>query len=164
MLDVYRWEAVNHHRDDIASWTAGKRVIDFGGSDGPLPGAILVDLQAEHRTLDDVPGEVDVLFSSHTLEHCVDVEATLQAFRAKIVQGGRLVLHVPSWTVSRWLPENYAWYPECPHRWAFCLSGERCTRHGTVVLDALLARWFHLDLCESWPGDMASYFLVGRPI
>jgi len=125
-LGVWRWKGMQRYMDTILGLCIGKRVIDFGGFDGPLGlGSIIVDPKAECKTLDDVPDLVDVIFSSHTLEHVNDLEGTLRAFYNKLVPGGHVIIHVPAWTCKRWRAGGYD-NPaqEEAHKWTFCLHND----------------------------------------
>lgn len=107
-LGVWRWKGIQDNAARILELICGRRVIDFGGFDGPLGfGSIVVDQKAEHKTLDDVDGQVDVIFTSHTLEHLDDPAAWLKEAHAKLADGGHLIAHVPAWTCERWRPEQY---------------------------------------------------------
>lgn len=79
-------------------------ILDIGGADGPLGlGSVIVDKQkvdiwgnpVKHRSIADFE-EVDVIYSSHMLEHLEDPEMVLEAWASKLKAGGYLILHVPS--------------------------------------------------------------------
>jgi hypothetical protein len=125
-LGVWRWKGMQRYMDTILGLCIGKRVIDFGGFDGPLGlGSIVVDPKAECKTLDDVPGQVDVIFTSHTLEHCADLEGTLRAFYDKLIVGGHVIVHVPAWTCKRWRAGEYDNPAQAEvHKWTFQVSAD----------------------------------------
>lgn len=107
-LGVWRWKGIQKHAARILDAICGKRVIDFGGADGPLGfGSIVVDSKSEAKTLDDIAGQVDVIFTSHTLEHVEDVEGFLTESFHKLLNGGVLIAHVPAWTCERWRADRY---------------------------------------------------------
>ena len=122
-LGVWRWKGIQQHMDRILELCCGRRVIDFGGADGPLGlGSTVVDLSAERKTLDDVPGPVDVIFTSHCLEHVDDLGGTLAAFYAKLSTGGHVIIHVPAYTCGRWRAGCYASETQTKHLHNFSLS------------------------------------------
>lgn len=160
---AWRWLGIRRHSHHIMDLVLGKRVIDFGGADGPLGiGSIIVDPKAEHKTLDDVPGQVDVIFTSHTLEHLCDLRGALNAMVSKLVPGGVMIVHVPAWTCKRWRSGNYD-NPnqDSVHRRTFCLLKDDVdnTCEGSVVIDLLLREWFHLFVAEHCGDD--SLLLIG---
>jgi len=123
---VWRWKGIQKHAGRILDLIFGKRVIDFGGADGPLGfGSIVVDQKAEYKTLADVPGKVDVIFTSHTLEHLDDPLEWLVEAADKLTDDGCLILHVPSWRCKRWRANEYA-NPKQPngHKWTFALISD----------------------------------------
>jgi SAM-dependent methyltransferase len=95
-------------------------VIDFGGAAAPLGyGAEIVDRLSEHKALYDLPGQADVIFSSHTLEHVQDPALLLEIMRRKLTAGGPLVVMVPSWRMEHLRAENFPF-----HCQTFCLSDD----------------------------------------
>ncbi|MFA5234959.1 MAG: methyltransferase domain-containing protein [Sulfurimonas sp.] len=107
-LGVWRWNGIQDNAARILDIICGKRVIDFGGADGPLGfGSIVVDEKADHKTLDDIDGPIDVIFTSHTLEHLNNPAHWICETRSKLNKGGYLIVHVPSWTCQRWHKDAY---------------------------------------------------------
>jgi hypothetical protein len=127
-LGVWRWKGMQQHAGRILDLICGKRVIDFGGADGPLGfGSVVVDEKAKHKTINEVDGQVDVIFTSHTLEH---LEGTalpkwMLAATTKLRYGGYLILHVPALTCKRWRHDVYH-NPRQPngHKHTFTLDGQ----------------------------------------
>jgi hypothetical protein len=128
----------------ILGLITGKRVIDFGGFDGPLGfGSIVVDEKAELKTLDSVGGQVDVIFTSHTLEHLEDPQRWLEAAYARLEGNGVLIVLVPSYTCRRWRKGLYANQAQpTGHNHTFALStdasaqgpnGEWCDKIDSMV-------------------------------
>lgn len=158
-LGAWRWKGVRDNMDRILELCCGRRVIDFGGHDAPLGiGSVIVDPQAEFKTLDDVPLSCDVIFTSHTLEHCEDLEAILRAFHAKLVTGGHVIIHAPAWTCRRWRARHYGNPAQTPHLHTFCLS--RDTVGAFTKLDYEVGRVFGV-LTAEYCGDN-SIFIVGQ--
>jgi len=110
------------------------RIIDFGGAAGPMGyGAIVVDRQAEIRSLDDVEGQVDLIFTAHTLEHVRDLGLALCSIHWKLPLGGRVIVLVPSWQNTALRAENHI-----HHAHTFCLSADTDAEPGWIKLDELL--------------------------
>lgn len=171
-LGVWRWKGIQKHAGRILDLICGKRVIDFGGADGPLGfGSIMVDEKANYKTLDDVPGPVDVIFTSHTLEHldapapwldnaCSRLVSGGCNEREEPVEGGRLIAHVPAWTCSRWRQDEYH-NPRQPngHKTTFSL-GEATPCDATNILGMLTS--FDIELAE-YVGDDSIFVIARKP-
>lgn len=143
-LGAWRWKGIQDNSAMIFNLIVGKRVIDFGGFDGPLGfGSIVVDEKAELKTLDDVDGQVDVIFTSHTLEHIDNVEGWLQQAVGILRRNGYMIVHVPAWTCERWRPKKYS-NPRQPngHKWMFGLSGDYADDYPpqkAAIIDSIMA-------------------------
>lgn len=164
-LGVWRWKGMQRHMDRILGLCAGKRVIDFGGADGPLGlGAIIVDNKYDTFLDDQLPA--DVLFTSHTLEHCTDLTGILRDIADKVLPGGYLIAHVPAWTCKRWRAGEYSNDRQTDHRHTFALAGDndRFSYSGEFIdvhfLDTLMAKHFDIQLAEHC-GDN-SIMVIGR--
>lgn len=115
---------------------AADRIIDFGGAAGPLGyGATIVDRQGDIRSLDDVEGQVDLIFTAHTLEHVRDLGLALASFNWKLPVGGKLIVLVPSWQCESLRAENHI-----HHAHTFCLAEESDTEAHWIQLDRALVR------------------------
>jgi hypothetical protein len=162
-LGVWRWKGMQRHMERILSLCVGKRVIDFGGADGPLGlGSIVVDQKATIKTLDDVPGLVDVIFTSHCLEHTENPAGIIGQCEHKLVAGGALVVHVPAWTCKRWRAEEYGNPAQNDHLWTFYLSTDnplpwREIQHSAYAIDLMI---HDIELAEHC-GDN-SLMVIGR--
>ena len=169
-LGVWRWKGIQQYAGKILDLICGKRVIDFGGFDGPLGfGSIVVDQKAEYKTLADVPGDVDVIFSSHTLEHLDYPRRWMREACGRLVSDGLLILHVPSWTCKRWRAGEYS-NPNQPngHKWTFCLNKDwRDTPNdmdGTII-DITVGKHhagFDVELAE-YVGDNSILLIARKP-
>ncbi len=127
-LGVWRWRGMHRYRDHLLRlFPHGQVVLDFGGAAGPLGlGSIVVD-----SAMTDANGQpvysgtlrcltgAHAVFSSHTLEHCADLDGTLGEMRDALVTGGSLVLHVPAWTCERWRAGVHTSTEHGAHRWTF---------------------------------------------
>ena len=135
-VGAWRWGIVAKHRDTILPLIQGKRTIDFGGLAGPVGyGSIVVDHGSdEYRALYDVPGQVDTIFTAHTLEHVRDLDGVFACIREKLVRGGWLVAVVPSWRFEFLRAEHY------PHHfYTFCLAKDFAEIPGNYVALDIMA-------------------------
>ncbi len=134
-VGAWRWKIVAKHKDAILPLIQGRRTIDFGGMAGPVGyGSIIVDQGSkEYPALYDVPGEVETIFTSHTLEHVRDVGGLIRAMGDKLVRGGHLVAVVPSWQFEYLRAENYP-----HHHHTFCLHDAGCAYQ---EIDSTILGW-----------------------
>lgn len=125
VLGVWRWRGLYDHRELLLPILENaKSILDHGGGACPLEfGADVVESDAELAACE---GPYDVVFSSHTLEHCKNVSATIAKFTELLRHGGYLILHVPAYTAPHWnagtVRENDAIHG--PHLWNFCLASD----------------------------------------
>lgn len=149
-LGVFRWRGMQTHLDSILSLVAapGRKVIDFGGAGGPLGlGSLVVD-QLEHdvwgrpvphRTLEEAGRDVDVVFSSHALEHVEPLDDVLRSMHACLKPEGHLVLHVPSFHCERWRAGVHRNRLYNDHVWTFGLGplpeGIACHNYADIALE-----------------------------
>jgi len=138
---AWRWGAMYDNRKLIAShvFDEKQRGIDFGGHDGPIGGYTeVIDIQL-NNSLDDILDEnLDYIFTSHTLEHVINIESVLRKMFIKLKNGGKIMIHVPAYSMRKWLPEN-----DPDHVHAFKLEGRphpRVQREypQAILLDKLL--------------------------
>lgn len=157
-LGVWRWKGMQRHMDRILALCVGKRVIDFGGADGPLGlDSVIIDNQIGRYLDDEKPA--DVVFTSHTLEHCTDLSGIIKDISDKVLPGGYVIVHVPAWTCKRWCAGQYHNDRQSDHRHTFCLSVENDRPQGTPI-DAMMAKHFEIQLAEHC-GDN-SLMVIGR--
>ena len=99
-IGAWRWPLMFKHRKNIRTLIdAADIVVDFGGAAGPIGyGAVIVDRIAEIRSLAELPAQpVDLIITSHTLEHIEDVWLCVATMFAKLKPGGMVVAVVPSY-------------------------------------------------------------------
>lgn len=144
-VGAWRWPLVAKHADRICKALAAGPAIDFGGALGPIGyGAMIVDRLSEHRSLYDVPGPVRTVFTSHTLEHIVDLHAVMVAIVSKLYGGGDLIVHVPTWRNIKLQDQHWA-----EHAKTFCLSSDEYAAADFVPIDNVLQRYgFTIDHAE----------------
>lgn len=159
-VGVWRWHGIYEHRDRILDIVRqADSVVDLGGASGPLGyGATIVDPESDLTSLYDIEGQVDVVFTSHTLEHLRDVELALSDIAAKVVPGGYLIAHVPSCRRVELRAENW------PHHYqTFFLHGEDEPQAGWVALDTLIeAHGFEVEFAEYVVPNTDNIIIIAR--
>jgi hypothetical protein len=174
VLRAFCWRGVQENLDLILRRfdQASRPVIDLGGAASPFGlGSVVVDLlpydvdgnPVPYRTLSELPSPVDVIVSSHTLEHIPDLEAELERIRDYLVSGGTLLAHIPAFTCVRWRAGTHSHASFGDHAWTFGLSNTANVPQGLVnyvEIDRLLARHFELESAVYCGDD--SIFVVCR--
>ena len=165
-LLAFRWRGVEAHLDLLLEHLAdpSRSVVDLGGAASPFGlGSIVVDtlpVDAEgrsvpYRSLDELPGQVDTIISSHTLEHIPDLDAELDRIARVLAPGGTLLVHVPAFSCERWRVGVHSHATFGDHVWTFGLRGTENVPDGLrsyVEIDAFLTRHFEV-LSASYCGD-----------
>ena len=154
MVGAWRWPLLHEPAilEVLRQWIdAADRIIDFGGAAGPCGyDAIVVDRQGDIRSLDDVYGEVDLIFTAHTLEHVRDLRLVLCSFNWKLPVGGRVIALVPSWQNESLRAENHI-----HHAHTFCLTADTDTAAHWVQLDrAFIQHGFGLHIVAQGNGNI----------
>jgi SAM-dependent methyltransferase len=158
-IGAWRWPLLHKHREALLSMIKGGRVIDFGGAAGPLGyGAIVVDRvgpEDGYRSLYEVEGPVDTVFTCHTLEHVEDLGCVLVSIREKLIPGGHLIVMVPHWTDVKLRAEN--WPHHCH---TFCVAEETAAPQEYTRLDTAL-RGAGLDVLK-YAGEEGHLLVLAR--
>lgn len=150
-----------------------KNVADFGGCENTLDvsaNIFIVDMKSEYHSTTDVPVKLDIIFSSHTLEHVDDLENTIDEFYRSLTDGGLLILHVPDWRYFGW------WSHKFQHDHASGSSHKRIFKLTTdyiyhkdieggsldtvVAIDQVIADKFTVLICEHVEFD--SIFILAQ--
>lgn len=121
LIGAWRWPGIWENRANIRAVVSQPYVVDLGGTAGAIGyGAIIVDYEdPERKTLFDLPGPVNAIFSSHTLEHVEDLDLLLHCCRRKLDPTGQFIAFVPSWKSERLWHRNWPY-----HRHTFRLGDE----------------------------------------
>jgi hypothetical protein len=172
-LGVFRWRGIEKHLDFILSKVGqpGAQVIDFGGAACPLGlGSKVVDhlerdangQPVECHSLEEVSAPVDVIFTSHTLEHIEPLDDVLALIASKLKPGGYLLAHVPSYTCDRWLPGVHSNKAYHDHVWCFGLRSSQppAGLTGYTCIDDRIARHLTVEVAEFCGDD--SIFVIAR--
>jgi len=164
---VWRWHGMYEYKERIKEVIQGKRVIDMGGADGPLGfGSLIVDknprVLGEISTAvftDDMANlranSVDVVFSSHTLEHFDSLGAEIEKIWRALTPVGKIIFHLPSVkNMANWHPSKKA-----GHKRIFALDDH--ADPAVVRIDTLLElSGFGLPVAN-YCGD-ASIMIIGE--
>lgn len=143
VLGVWRWRGLYDAREELLPLLENAtRILDHGGGACGLGfGADVVDSDVE---LSAAVGRYDVIFSSHTLEHCQDPYWVGLYVLSLLRPGGTFILHVPAYTAPHWnagqVRKNDAAHGS--HRWNFCLDedSEACPKP-CFALDSTCSRY-----------------------
>ncbi len=172
LLGAFRWRGIYKHRHLILDLVLreGAQVVDLGGAAGPLGlGAQVVDFlpvdalghQVRFRYLNELPEPVDVLFSSHTLEHIPELHNIMREIQKALVPGGHLMLHLPAFHCERWRVGTHQNKLYNDHQHTFGLKG---TDHpegliNYLDIDELVGQYFDLEMAE-YCGDDSIFILA----
>lgn len=152
-LGAWRWRGMQAMRERLCAVSGN--IIDFGGAASPLGlGSLVVDRAERDAYGRDVHStsmrglRAPVVFTSHTLEHCEDLDGTLAEIREALMPGGYLIAHVPAWTCVRWRAGVHTSSDYGAHRWTFGLGeSEPGLQNYTAI--ALAVAWVGLDVVSA---------------
>lgn len=162
-LGVFRWRGMQEHLDKILPLlTEGnKTIIDFGGAGCPLGlNSILIDRlnkdilgnKIEYNDLSEYKGQVDIVFASHVFEHIENLDDILLSIRDKLLEGGKLICMVPSFSNIYWNAGDHNHKKFGRHVWTMGLSetDKNITKDIPYYMDidTKIAQYFKLDLVE----------------
>lgn len=173
-LGVWRWRGLYENLEEVLPLVSDptKTVIDFGGAGCPLGfHSVVVDKrrrdQAGRRvrfsSLDEFPGEVDVVFACHVLEHLPELHHVVAEIRQKLRPGGSLIVVVPSFSNEGWRAGRHRHEGFGAHVWTFGLSTAPAPipLQSYANIDEVLSRQFTL-LRAAYVGDDSIYCLCRR--
>ena len=157
-LGAWRWRLMQRNSERLLPLLEGRRVLDFGGAAGPVGyGCDIVDHGADMRALYDADGTYDTIYTSHTLEHIVDLDLALLCIREKLAAGGYLIAHVPSWEKEALRHANW------PHHYqTFGLGNDAdhpAWGHDWRLLDRAVEDWADVEWTDR---DGHSLLMVAR--
>lgn len=173
-LGVFRWRGIQKHLREVLALVdaEGRRVVDLGGAACPvgLRTQVVDQLETDalgrpvlHHDLDDVPDELDGVFTSHTLEHVAELDGLLDRIRAKLRPGGTLIAHVPAFTCERWRAGQHSNTLYNDHLWTFGLEADPKPQGliGYRDIDVLIRERFELRIADRC-GDDSLFLLATR--
>lgn len=170
-LGVFRWRGIHRNKERILQSLQGpnKVVIDLGGAAGPLGlGSIIVDFlekdaygnEVPYKFLKDVQQEVDVVFTSHTLEHIPNLENLIEEVKEVLKPHGEFFIHIPAFYCERWRAGTHTNKLYNDHVWTFGLAGSEVPENlqNYLEIDSLLSKYFEIELKEYCGDD--SIFII----
>ncbi len=172
-LGIFRWRGIQQNLEYIVDLITvpDKLVLDFGGAGCPLGfESKVVDRignDAWHRavpyhSLSEIESEVDVIFSSHCLEHISEVKKTIQEMVNKLKRNGIIILHLPAFSCERWRAGSHKDINYGDHVWTFGLEGTKVPEDliNYVCIDTLIGQFLSVDKAEYCGDD--GIFLICR--
>jgi len=136
-------------------------IVDFGGAACPLGlNSVVVDFLKEdlygnkvkYNNLNDIKSQIDVIFSSHCLEHIEDIPQILKTFQSKMKENGNLLIFVPAWTCKRWRYGTHKHSRYNDHKWTIALSNDNSSELKNIkkllYIDTLISNFFNIKICE----------------
>jgi hypothetical protein len=170
LLGCYRWKGVFQHRDYLKNALKPSNSIDLGGAAGPIGNSTVVDNlkfdsnnnPVKYKSIDSVDFDVNFIFSSHTLEHILDIKGMLSSMSRKLNESSSIFLHLPAYTCKRWLPEIHSHVHFGNHQWSFSLSGDQnAPIHKNIVIDELVKQYFN-NVKSSYVGDNSIVIMADK--
>lgn len=158
MIGAWRWSIVQKYAQTILDVVNLSYVVDFGGAAGPIGyNAIVVDYDAPTKSLVDLPGKVNAIFTCHTIEHVKDLRLLSIMFREKLDEGGVVIAIVPSFRNERLRAGNWPY-----HEHTFCLNVHEDQPSSFVRLESLFEGWADIKLADEHDGSLI--VIAQRPI
>jgi len=173
-LGIFRWRGMQKHMQLILDTIDGispDKVIDLGGAACPLGfNSTIVDFlekdawgrKVPYKYIENYPNKVDVVFTSHTLEHIDNLEEVLGNVHQQMNNGAKFIAHIPSFYCERWRVGIHKNRSYNDHAWTFGLAETEAPKSLKKYkeIDTLLARFFNLEIVEYCGDD--SIFIFGE--
>ncbi len=173
LLGIFRWRGMQKHKDFLLEKLNNPKlkIVDFGGAACPVGlNSTVVDYlkvdkwgqKVPYRNIEDVPHDLDMVFTSHTLEHVEPLEEVLQKIKDKLVDGGWFVVHIPSFFCERWRVGIHTNNKYNDHVWTFGLAGSDVPDglQNYCEADTVIGKFFKIELAEYCGDD--SIFMICR--
>lgn len=156
-LGVWRWRGMQNNLESILPIIEnGNLVVDFGGAACPLGlGSVVVDQLGRdgvgnvvpYSSVKELPTKVDVVFTSHCLEHIESLDEVLIDIHDMMVLGGDFLLFVPAWTCERWRCGIHKNEIYNDHVWTFALEAEEVPSMERVkCIDTVIGTYFEVQI------------------
>jgi len=150
LIGAWRWTIVQKYAQTILDVVNLPYVVDFGGAAGPIGyNAIVVDYDSDKKSLLDLPGKVNAIFTSHTIEHVKDLALLSVMFREKLDDGGVVIAIVPSFRNERLRAGNWPF-----HEHTFCLQSHTEEPAAYVRLESIFDGWADIKLADELDGNL----------
>jgi SAM-dependent methyltransferase len=119
--------------------------------------------RVRYSSLEAYPGDVDVVFACHVLEHLPALDEVLAEIRRKLRPGGTLIVLVPSFSDEGWRAGRHRHQGFGAHVWTFGLSSRPAPMplQAYANIDEVLARHFTVQRA-AYVGDDSIYCLCRR--
>lgn len=153
LIGAWRWGVVQKHAQSILDLVNLPYVIDFGGAAGPIGyNALVVDYDAPQKSLVDMPGLVDAIFTCHTIEHVKDLRLLSIMFREKIRPAGYCAVIVPSFRCENLRAGNWPY-----HEHTFCLERDTDQPAEYKRLERFFDGWADVKLADEDAGNLICF-------
>lgn len=150
LIGAWRWSIVQKYAQTILDVVNLGYVVDLGGAAGPIGyNAIVVDYDSPLKSLVDLPGTVNAIFSSHTIEHVKDLRLLSIMFREKLDVGGIAIVIVPSYKCERLRAGNWPF-----HEHTFCLNKDEDQPAAYVRLESFFEGWADIKVADELDGNL----------
>ena len=175
-LGVFRWRGIQENLDTLLPIliNPSKCIVDFGGAANPLGfNSILVD-QAQfdiynrpvnYHSLAEINSRVDVIFSSHCLEHILPLNETLEMMARALDPQGLVLLHLPSFSCERWRAGIHKNIKYNDHVWTFGLKNTAIAPDlvNYINIDDLVSQHFKIKEAK-YCGDDSIFIIAEKPL
>jgi len=162
ILGCWRWMGLYENKQEIMEVIYNGEGIDFGGAAGPVvKEATVVDFSTEdifkrpvkYRSLADITKKVDFIFTSHTLEHIKDLDAIFKQMTTLIKDNGKIIIHLPAYTCTRWRNGVHTNKKFNDHYWTFYLNKEddkvsKMNLSHPLAIDKKVSDYFKVEKAE----------------
>ena len=175
ILGAFRWKGIYQNKELLRNFIDNKKCIDFGGAGCPLSDEVpVVDILkkkyngsiVEFSSLNQIKYKVDLIFSSHCLEHIEDIESILVDFSKVLSEDGIVFLHLPAYSCKRWRPSSHKNKKFGNHLWSFTLSEDKhkvleSEKNRNIEIDILFGKHFNVKH-KSYCGDNSIILIGGK--
>ncbi len=124
--------------------------------------------KVKFKSLYELESLVDVIFTSHCLEHIKDLHGILFQIKKKLKIGGYLIAHVPAYTCRRWQPKFHQHSQFNDHCRCFYVEDKKLNSvfdgqydSRFCAIDKIIGGYFHL-VSASYCGDNSIFIIAKR--
>lgn len=178
-MGAWRWKGIFTHLEKFKSllFDSNLKGVDLGGASNPIsPILDIVDIQptdlygnkVKYSSLKDIPKPIDFIYSSHTLEHILDLDQIVSDMFKSLKPQGILALNLPSYSCKRWRANGghiHKGLGGTPHLHTFKLSSTKVNEviDSLVDIDSILIKHkFNITLAE-YTGDDSIVIFAQKP-
>lgn len=170
-LGIFRWRGIEKHKDFLIEIFSDpkKLIIDLGGAACPVGfNTEVMDIEefdlynnkVKYNSLDEIKEKVDVVFTSHTLEHIPEIENFIVKIKNIIKKDGLFIIHVPSFFCEDWRVGIHHDAKQGDHVVTFGTSkvDKPNGLNNYCDIDVLMEKYFRIDTVE-YCGDDSIFML-----